>query len=63
MQAKNWETFSLRVSKSNIQNSGMYLINTDTVKPTIRTVTALIENTLYIIFEKFWLYFYDVIDI
>ena len=31
----------------------MYLINTDTVKPTIRTVTALIENTLYIIFEKF----------
>ena len=31
----------------------MYLINTDTVKPTIRTVPALIENTLYIIFEKF----------
>ena len=63
MQAKHWETFSIRVSKSNIQNAGMFLINSDTVKSTIRTVTAFIENTLYIIFKKFWLYFYDVIDI
>ena len=63
MQAKHWETFSIRVSKSNIQNAGMYLINSDTVKSTIRTVPAFIENTLYIIFKKFWLYFYDVIDI
>ena len=63
MQAKHWETFSIRVSKSNIQNAGMYLINSDTVKSTIRTVTAFIENTLYTIFKKFWLYFYDVIDI
>ena len=31
----------------------MYLINSDTVKSTIRTVTAFIENTLYIIFKKF----------
>lgn len=43
MQAKIWETFSLRVSKSNIQNIEMYLINTEPVKSTIRTATGLVE--------------------
>ena len=52
-----------QISKSNIQNIGMYLINTEPVKSTVRTVTALRENTLCITFEKILFFFYGVIDI
>lgn len=41
----------------------MYLINTEPVKSTIRTVTSLTETTLCITFEKILFYFYGVIDI
>lgn len=52
-----------QISKSNIQNIGMHLINTEPVKSTIRTVTSLRETTLCITFEKILFYFYGVIDI